>query len=337
MTDRGVAEVGRISSIWRYPVKSMSGERVSAAHLTQFGLHADRTWAVRDVQLDVTTGAKRHPRLLMCSARYVDVPPPDAGPGRAPEVVIEFPDGTQVSSSDPAVHGELSSFLDHEVTLEPLPPLDRRDRYRGPMATKADLRETFGIAADEPLPDMSVFPVKKLAELSRYATPVGSYVDAYPVHVLTEQTLAAMATRAPGADFDVRRFRPTILVDSPGSGENAEWDWCGGVLSLPGVQLQPLIPTIRCVMPSLEQSGLARDPRITRTVAAHSRRCLGVYGTVLRAGRIAEGEALQLNSAKTSRLTGLPGAARLKRAITQAVSAALPSGGRANERSGPGR
>lgn len=332
-----MTEVGRISSIWRYPVKSMAGERVSAAYIGEFGLHADRTWAVRDVELDVTTGAKRHAGLLMCSARYVEDPPAAAGPGRAPEVVVEFPDGTQVSSFDPAIHTELSTFLDREVTLEPLPPLDRRDRYRGPIATKADLRKTFGLAADEPLPDMSMFPVKKLAELSRYATPVGSYADAYPVHILTEQTLAAIAELVPGADLDVRRFRPTILIDSPGSAEHAEWGWCGGVLQLPSAQLQPLIPTIRCVMPSLEQPGLDRDPRITRTVAAHSRRCLGVYGTVLRAGRIAEGDALQLDSTTNPRSRAFPGAATLKRAVTKAVSAALPSGDRASKQSAQDR
>lgn len=330
-----MTEVGRISSIWRYPVKSMLGERVAAADVGEYGLHADRTWAVRDVELDVTTGAKRHPGLLLCSARYVDEPPSEAGPGHAPAVVMEFPDGTQVSSSDPAVHTTLSAFLDHEVTLEPLPPLDRKDRYRGPIATKADLRETFGLGADEPLPDMSMFPIKKLAELSRYATPVGSYVDAYPVHILTEQTLAAMANLVPGTDFDVRRFRPTILVDSPGSAEHAEWAWCGGVLRLPSAQLQPLIPTIRCVMPSLEQPGLDRDPRVTRTIAAHSRRCLGVYGTVLRPGRIAEGEALQLDSMTAAR--EFPGTSALKRAVTKAVSAALPSGVRASRKPGSGR
>lgn len=330
-----MTEVGRISSIWRYPVKSMLGERVAAADIGEYGLHADRTWAVRDVELDVTTGAKRHPGLLMCSARYVDTPPADAGPGHAPEVVVEFPDGEQVSSSDPSVHDELSTFLDREVTLEPLPPLDRKDRYRGSVATKADLRETFGLGADDPLPDMSMFPIKKLAELSRYATPVGSYVDAYPVHILTEQSLAAMAERVPGTDFDVRRFRPTVLIDSPGSAENAEWGWCGGVLRLPRAQLQPLIPTIRCVMPSLEQPGLERDPRITRTIAAHSRRCLGVYGTVLRAGRIAEGEALQLDSMTS--VKGFPDASVLKRAVTRAVSAALPSGVRASKRPGSDR
>ncbi len=324
-------EVGRISSIWRYPVKSMAGERVPEAGIGQFGLHADRTWAVRDVEYDATTGAKKHPGLLMCTARYAHTPHPEAGPGHAPEVVVRFPDGVEVSSSDPGIHGALSSFLNRDVTLEPLPPVGRRDRYRGSLMTKAELRTTFGLDDDEPLPDMSMFPIKKLAELTRYATPVGSYADAYPVHVLTEQTLQAMSVIAPDADFDVRRFRPTILVDSPGTSDQPELDWCGGELHLPHAGLQPLIPTIRCVMPSLEQPGLERDPTITRTVAKHSRRCLGVYGAVIRSGRIAEGEALQRESQNRAvgGLATLPGAATVKRMITRAASAALPSGGKA--------
>ena len=212
--------------------------------------------------------------MLLCTARYAQTPAPEAGPGHAPEVIVGFPDGTELSSSDHGIHRALSSYLDRDVTLEPLPPVGQRHRYRGPLATKAELRKTFGLAVGESLPDMSVFPVKKLAELTRYATPVGSYVDAYPVHIITEQTLSAMAAVAPDTDFDVRRFRPTILVDSPGASDQPELDWCGGDLHLPHADLQPLIPAIRCVMPSLEQPGLDRDPRVTRAVAMHSRRCL---------------------------------------------------------------
>jgi uncharacterized protein YcbX len=321
---------GRITSIWRYPVKSMLGERLAAAEIGELGLHADRTWAVRDVELDATTSAKRLPGLLWCTARYAQAPPADAGPGHAPEVLITFPDGTEVSSSDPGVHQALSRYLDREVELRPLPPLDRRDQYRGPMATKTDLRTIFGLDEDEPLPDLSMFPVRKLAEISRYATPVGSYVDAYPFHLVTEQSLATIGALAPDSDFDVRRFRPTIVVDSPATAAYPEWDWCGGRLHAPGAELQPLIPTIRCVMPSHEQPELKRDREITRTIAAHSRRCLGVYGNVTRAGRIAEGDVLQLDPPNRTALsaTAESGATKVKRAVMRAVSAAMPSGKR---------
>lgn len=321
-------EAGRISAIWRYPVKSMAGERVAVADIGVLGLHADRTWAVRDVEHDVTTGAKKLPGLLWCTARYTAPPSPDAGPGNAPEVVVGFPDGTEMSSSDPGVHQALSAYLDTDVQLRPLPPLDARHQYRTPLATKADLRTIFGLDDDEPLPDLSMFPVRKLAEISRFATPVGSYVDAYPVHLLTRQTLRTMTALAPDSDFDERRFRPTILLDSPSTADHPEWEWCGGVLHGPHADIAPMIPTIRCVMPSHEQPELKRDRDITRVIAAHSRRCLGVYGTVARPGRIAEGDVLRLdppNRSATS--TGDSRVAKVKRAVLRAVAAGIPKGG----------
>ncbi len=317
-----MADAGRVTAIWRYPVKSMAGERLPTARIGEFGLSADRTWAVRDVELDATTSAKRLPGLLLCTARYAAPPPPDAGPGNAPEVIVGLPDGREFPSSDPAVHAALSSYLDRDVRLAPLPALSERDKYRAPMMTKADVRTIFGLGPDDPLPDLSMFPVRKLAEISRYATPVGSYVDAYPVHLMTEQSLAAMAALSPGSDFDVRRFRPTILIDSPESADQPELGWCGGVLRGPQIALNPLIPTIRCVMPSHEQPCLPRDAAVTRTVAAHARRCLGVYGNVLEPGLIAEGDVLTLDAA--SRPAGGGAGSVIKRIVMRAVSAVLP-------------
>ncbi len=325
-----MVETGRIVSIWRYPVKSMAGERIATASLGSLGLHADRTWAVRDVESNATTSAKHLPKLMWCTARYPVDPAPDAGPGHAPEVVIGLPDGREVSSSDPAVHAMLSAYLDRDVELRPLPPVSDRDAYRGPMATKSDIRTIFGLSPEDPLPDLSMFPVRKLAEISRYATPVGSYVDAYPLHLMTEQSLRAMASYAPDSDFDVRRFRPTILIDWPGQSEQEpteqpELAWCGGVLHAGTASLAPQIPTVRCVMPSHAQPRLDRDPTVTRTVAAHARRCLGVYATVAGAGRINEGDSLRFDSPGRQKdpdsLT-----ATIKRAVMRAISATLPRG-----------
>jgi uncharacterized protein YcbX len=84
-------------------------------------------------------------------------------------------------------------------------------------------------------------------------------------------------------------------------------------------------------LPSLhEQPELKRDKEITRTIDAHSRRCLGVYGNVTRAGRITEGDALQLDPLKRSTIgtTAGSGATKVKRAVMRAVSAAMPTGQR---------
>lgn len=320
-----MTQSGRVVSIWRYPVKSMAGERVSTAALGPLGMHGDRTWAVRDVELDATTSAKRLPSLMWCTARYVAEPSSIAGPGEAPEVVIGFPDGREVSSSDPSVHQMLSGYLDRDVELRALPPLTDKDSYRAPMATKSDLRTIFGLAPDDPLPDLSMFPVRKLAEISRYATPLGTYVDAYPVHLMTEQSLRAMAAHAPDSSFDVRRFRPTVLIDWPGSADQPELAWCGGVLHVGSATLAPQIPTVRCVMPSHSQPGLDRDPTVTRTVAAHARRCLGVYSDVTRSGRIAEGDEIRLDP-PARQVSPDSVAATVKRAAMKAFSAVLPRG-----------
>src|SRR5215218_6420844 len=162
-------------------------------------------WAVRDPGLGAISTARRLPPLLRCQARYAG-DPVCAEPGDAPEVVITFPDGEEAPSSDPRVHARLSDLVGREVRLEPLPPVNEKERYRAPRETKARLRAHFGLADNEPLPDLSMFPLKKLAELSRYVTPVGSYVDAYPVHLLTRASLAAMKAQTPSSDFDVRRF-----------------------------------------------------------------------------------------------------------------------------------
>ena len=320
-----MVQTGRVVSIWRDPVKSMAGERIPSASLGPLGLHGDRTWAVRDVELDATTSAKRLPSLMWCTARYAAPPPAEAGPGHAPEVIIGFPDGREVSSSDPAVHQTLSAYLDRDVELRALPPVSDKDSYRGPMATKADLRTIFGLSPEDPLPDLSMFPVRKLAEISRYATPVGTYVDAYPVHLMTEQSLRAMTACAPDSSFAGRRFRPSVLLDWPSEEEQPELGWCGGILHAGTARLAPQIPTVRCVMPSHSQPGLDRDPTVTRTVAAHARRCLGVYGTVAGAGQITEGDTVRLDPpVRASSPDSV--AATVKRAAMKAFSAVLPRG-----------
>src|SRR3954447_16161192 len=101
--------VGSVAEIWRYPVKSMRGERLAQSAIGTRGLHADRMWAVRDVGLDTFTTARRWPVLLQCSARFVEDPAGrSAEPGDVLEAVVTFPDGGAVSSSDAAIHDRLS-------------------------------------------------------------------------------------------------------------------------------------------------------------------------------------------------------------------------------------
>jgi len=317
-----------VSEIWRYPVKSMAGERLDAAAMDERGMLADRMWAVRDPELGSLTTAKRQPALLTCSARYAAEPTASSiSSEAAPEVIISLPGGLDISSADPDVHARLSELLETEVRLESIPPPTDKDAYRAPRETKAGLRAVFGLAEDEPLPDFSVFPLRKLAELSRYVSPVGSLFDAYPVHLITRASLATMAALAPGSDFDVRRFRPNIVVETePGDGlpENA---WCDADLDLPRAGLHGEIPTLRCVMPTREQRELATDPQAMRTVAKHANRCLGIYANVSRPGVVTVGDEIVIRApAAPPRPVAMAraGAHNVKRGILRAANAMMP-------------
>lgn len=286
-------DVGTVAALWRYPVKSMGGEQLTFAAVDGRALHGDRMWAVRDLELDAVTTARRLPGLLGCNARFVEEPPAGVGPGDIADVVVTFPDGTQVSSTDRAeLDARLSDLVGKPVALVPLPPLHDKASYRGVLASQKDLREQFGIAEDEPLPDLSMFPLRKLAALSIYATPVGIFADAYPLHVVTTSSLRTMA--AHGGDFDVRRFRPNIVIDSPGDGL-AEQEWVGGSLRAGDVVARVEIPTIRCTVPLREQIDLPADPAVMQAVSRHGDRCFGVYADIATPGTLRVGDTVELD------------------------------------------
>lgn len=280
--------VGTVAGLWRYPVKSMGGEELTSTSLDVRALHADRMWAVRDLELGAVTSARRLPVLLGCTARFVAEPPPGVGPGDVADVVVTFPDGTEVTSADrDRVDAQLSELAGTPLALVPLPPSSDKAAYKGAYLSKREIRHQWALDDDEPLPDFSMFPLRKLAELAVYATPVGSFADAYAVHVVTTSGLRAMA--AHGGDFDVRRFRPNVLVDTEGDGF-PERGWIGGALRAGSARLAVEIPTVRCSVPMREQPGLPADPAVSRAVAKHADRCFGVYADVAAPGTVAVGD-----------------------------------------------
>ncbi len=307
----------------------MGGERLARSSIASRGLHADRMWAVRDVELNTFTTARRWPILLQCSAQFVEDPADQsARPGEVLDVIVTFPDGSEVASSDPAIHARLSELIGKPARLESLPAIEETGRYRTPQATKADIRRQFAIPDGEPLPDFSMFPVRKLAELARYATPLGALYDAYPIHLLTHASLRAMAGHSTVAQFDIRRFRPNVLIQHDGS-ELAEFDWCGGRLRAPDVTFAVEIPTLRCSIPTRRQRELPPDPDVLRTVNRHADHCLGVYANVTKPGLLAEDDLLELEPAGARRAPAAlsrAGTTVLKRGALRVIDAVMPRG-----------
>lgn len=318
--------VGTVAGLWRYPVKSMGGEELDRSVLDLRALHADRLWAVRDLELGAVTTARRLPMLLGCTARFVEEPPAGVGPGNVTDVLVTFPDGTEVTSTDhERMDARLTELTGKRVALVPLPPLHDKAAYRGVLGfRKRDIRQQWALADDEPLPDFSMLPIRKLAELSIYATPIGIFADAYAVHLLTTSSLRTMSTY--GGDFDVRRFRPNILVDTPLDGL-VEQQWMGGTLRAGDVGVRVEIPAIRCSVPMREQPGVPADPAVSRTVSQHGERCLGVYADIVEVGTIHVGDSVTFEPPQESgTVSGSVGrlAERVRRNAIRAGSRLLP-------------
>jgi len=318
--------IGTVEEIWRYPVKSMVGEKLTASEVTLQGLVGDRLWAVREEQHGTIVGGKKIPALMMCRARFLAEPLAEAVGNSVPHIAITLPDGAELRSDQPDVNARLSAFLDRSVVLCQKQPATNRTHYRGARLTLAEMRRGFGLGPNDPLPDLSMLPVSLLAELARYATPPGTYFDAYALHLLTTSSLAHLRTFAPEADVEIARFRPNVLVRTRAEGL-AENHWCGGKLQLGEATTSVEVPTVRCSMPTRAQPGLRADPSVLRAIAEQANRCFGVYAKPERPGRIRVGDLVQLERHQDStvgRWIGF-GATSLKRIALRAAAALTPN------------
>ncbi len=279
-------QVGTVESLWRYPAKSMMGDRFAALPVGDRGVLGDRGWAVRDEARGGIRGAKKIGGLMRLHARYLEEPGEDLPP---PPIEIRLPDGDAVRSTDPDVNDQLSKALDHPVTLWPLqPPVVLEHYRRGPPdyeETDKELRAIFGREQDEPLPSFEGMPLDVLIE---YESPPGTYFDAFPLLLVTDRSLATLGRREPGAEFDVRRFRPNIVVavDDDVDTEFPEQDWVGRRLQVGAVELELAAACPRCVMVTRGFADVPEDRRVLRTIVREADQNVGAYATVVNTGML---------------------------------------------------
>ena len=286
----------RVDKIFRYPVKSMQGEALESAFLSERGIPLDRGWAVKSERSTNISGAKQFGALLYCSARYLT----DTSAGAAPHVEITLPDGERVSTQDPNVHEALSDLVGEAVTLWPLQPKENAEHYRMARPEGADLeaemRAAFALEPDEPLPDLTKFPEEVVKELLEYASPRGTYFDAYPLNILTRASIRHLQSLLPGVAIDERRFRPNILLeDDAGATRPAEFDWVGRKASIGEATVEVEMECPRCVMATRDQPGLENAPTIMRTLVKEMGQNLSVYAVVEKEGLVRVGDALTVS------------------------------------------
>jgi hypothetical protein len=180
------------------------------------------------------------------------------------------------------------------VLLQALRPRSERRHYRlQRLRTPAELRRLLGVHPGSPTPDMSDLPMGLLLELLFYATPRGTYFDAFPIHIVSTNSLEALSTLS-GVEATSERFRPNLVVRCAGGPGYPEVDWRQHRLRVGEAELAIVASTFRCGMPSHAQAGLAKAPAIVRTVYQKLDTKFGVYARVVRPGRVALGDRVLL-------------------------------------------
>ena len=110
----------RVLELWRYPIKSVGGERIETAAVDAHGIAGDRGWGLVDESTGNVLTARREPRLLMATCRVVDGVP-----------VTTTTDGAVLATSS-----DFTEWLGYPVRLQSAG--DEGGTYENPMDVEND-------------------------------------------------------------------------------------------------------------------------------------------------------------------------------------------------------
>lgn len=265
---------GTVVSMWRYPVKSMLGEELNSSYVTERGLMGDRAYALIDEETGKVASAK-NPRKWgkLFDFRSIFIELLQAADS-IPQVRITLPDGMQIFSDQDDIDDILSKALSRKVRL-----------------MKASLEKP---SYEEYWPDIDGLAQRE--KVTDEIMPSQTFYDIAVIHLLTTSTITRLRQLYPEGRFEVRRFRPNIVIESA-SGENEfiENLWINKIITIgEDIILRVTGPCTRCVMTTLPQGDLPRDLGILSTIARYNHVNVGVYASVLRGRTIRRGDLVRL-------------------------------------------
>ena len=256
--------IGKVESLWRYPVKSMRGEELDEIFAGYPGVYGDRVFAFtsslspkgfpfftgRDQRQMIRYRARfRNPEKAARPINLAEAESSGANPisANASELMIEVetPDGKTIAIDDPALIDNLRANIDgkHELKL---------------------LRSDKAITDCRPLSIFAVQSAKKLGEET-------------------------------GTNVDKRRFRANVYVDLTNADGFAEDQFVGKTLRIGSkVVVSVLERDPRCMMITLDPDTAEKTPAILKQVAQAHEGMAGVYGAVLMEGMIRKGDSVEL-------------------------------------------
>jgi len=256
--------VGKIDSLWRYPVKSMRGEELDEAFASFSGIYGDRLFAFESSASPKGfpyLTAREQQRLLQYRPHF-RYPDKAARPINLTEaekmganpvwadfaelmVDVETPDGKTLAVDDPALIDMIRADIDqkHQLTLM------RSER---------------------------------------------ALTDCRPVSVFSLQSARQLAEET-GTSIDKRRFRANVYVDLPSAQGFAENEFVGKSLRIgPKVVVTVLERDARCVMITLDPDTGEKSPEILKKVAQAHDGMAGVYGAFIVEGMLHKGDSVEV-------------------------------------------
>lgn len=280
--------VGTISQLYRYPVKSMAGERLESVTLSYRGIPGDRGWAVFDETRAGVTNAKRQPLLRTVRASYPTEP---VAGDASPPARITLPDGASFASDSADLPPRLTELLGRPVSMRGLGPAGSEAAARITLEGESPevVRELNGILPGEPMPDFSEFPPERLRQLRQ-----GNFFDALPIHMLTGTTLKTLAGIAPESVWDVRRFRPNLFVEASEKSGYPEQGWLRRRVRAGTAVIEVVTGCPRCVVVTQPVDDVPQDHRIMRTLVRETKHTAGIYARVVEEGQVRVGDAVEL-------------------------------------------
>ena len=252
-------ELGRISAIFRYPVKSMAGELLDVARLGWHGIEGDRRLAFR--RLTDKSGfpwltASKLPQLLLYKPVRLDSNANSKNGELLPTHVCT-PDGKEYELRSDELREELSSRYGSDVEL---------------MNLKSGIFDESSIS------------VISLGTVHSVARESGRGVDLCDLRRFRPNVVIETDSAEP---FEEDRWVGRTLTFGEGASGAA-------AIAASGAAIGVTMRDERCVMVNLDPDTAERDSEVMKTVVRMNKNYAGVYGTVVRAGELRVGQVVTL-------------------------------------------
>ena len=281
--------IGTVSDLRRYPVKSMLGEQLERADVTERGIAGDWAYALVDDETGKVVSVKRPRRW---GRMFELAAATDDGTVR-----VSFPGGATLAMDDPELPARLSDFFGRAVSVAMAPPpgAGYDEAWAGEL--KAGAPPYLGMQT-------TVIDGEEFIDGGAFMRDHKNFFDFGTLHLVATASTKQLARHAPESRFDPRRFRPNIVVDTTDAG-SIETLWQEHTLTIGDARLTVGIPVPRCVMTTLAQGDLAADRNVLRTISKYNGvdilgtgtpyPCVGVYADTAACGEIAVGDTVTID------------------------------------------